>query len=751
MSYLGQSNSVNVKKYGARGDAVQATASMTGSDVTLASGSFTNADLGKKMTIPGAGVAGVPLLNTINSVSGGIATMVAAATTPVTNVTITYGTQNDTAFTNAQASGLPVIVPIGGYYITGQWATLDTGTQLRFIGEGPGKSIIYHPSTTLLSRVTGSHNTSVALTANATVGDTSITVTSTSTFKAGDWLRLRAEDAWDSVNTGTTKKGEIVRIDSVTSGTVLALSGRIVDSYTTANSAAIEKINYSVGHRIEGFTFQNTTPDYSSGGGIQFYQCADGLITNCSFKNFVGAGINLNECRDFNIEKCRFSDGYALSSGSGIGLGYGVAWNEACVNCWIDNSVVIRGHGICTTSSGSTAYGVPRHCGARNCQALFFYNQPFHTHQQGEWIKFINCVASNGSPINSGGFTPGFGIYAKKMTVENCVYENSYGDGFFVNSSAPDALLINPIVRTSLLGTNNATGIRIQAANCTVLNPYIDTITDTNFADNVSGVGVRVESTATNCQIFGGYIKNTSGHGISTNDTTDSCIIDGTVLINNGLNAIYANGFTPSGGKWRNIRTINSGSGTTNQPVGIAPMLPNHPGGATLPGWGGDMLMTAGGNAGGASAGRMYCCRFVPSRDMKIGSISYWLSVNSGSNDALDVAVLDISGNRLASAGPTTGKTNTGAGGWVSVSLSANYILRQGQFYWICVSFTTPFGGTAPDFKSLNLPNPMGENLGTGTGQRDTGVVTGVGSTIGTGPHTIVQSGTVPLMKVNEV
>ena len=742
---------------GAKGDGVELKVSMSLAsplDVVPSAGEppFTSADVLKKITIPEAGASGAAIQSTIQSVAGGVATIHPStpAVTAVTDVKAAYGTKDDDAFLAAAATGLPVKVPgslVGAkYYVQGQIAPLDTTTPLRLIGEGASRTTILHPSTTLLARIAGSYDTAVSLTANVALGDTSITVSSTSSFRKGDYLRLRSEAQWDpSLAPGiTTKKGEIVRVAGITSGTVLALAGRVNDSYATADSAVVDKVNYTQGNRVEGITFQNTTPNYSTGGGLQFKQC-EGRVVNCVFRDLVGAGVDERDCRDFYVEGCRFSDGYALSAGSGIGLGYGVAFNAACINSWVVNSTAIRGHGVMTTSSGNSDYGVPRFVGADSCRAEFFYNQPFHTHQQGEYVHYINCVASNGSAVNSGGFVDGFGLYAKKMTLTNCVYENSHGRALFVNSSATDALIVNQIVRRIYKGTNNACAIDVNASDCTIKGGLIDGVTDSSWADNTSGSGIHIASGALRCHVLDVPIKNTSGHAISHEDATDSAVIDGVSGINNGGHVIWG----PSGasGKWRNIRTVNSGLGTTNRPGGLMSYLPQRDGGAIAPGWGGDMPMATSGVT--LSPGRGYAVRFVAPRDMNVVALAFLLATAAGSNDTMDVAILDASTNLLRSAGgAVAGKLNAAAG-WVTVALSSAYMVRQGVVYYLALSSVTPFGSSAAVLRGPNVVVPMGENLGTGAGIRDMGMINGVGATFGSGPFTFIQ-GVCPYMKVIE-
>jgi hypothetical protein len=125
---------LNAIAYGAIGDA------RTFSDATISEGSlsqlhsthavFTTADVGKAVSIANAGAVGTgsssgahgPLITTITSVSGGVATLNTAATVAVTNVNGIVGTDNAVPFQNAVAAarttGVGLRIPGGSYLVT---------------------------------------------------------------------------------------------------------------------------------------------------------------------------------------------------------------------------------------------------------------------------------------------------------------------------------------------------------------------------------------------------------------------------------------------------------------------------------------------------------------------------------------------------------------------------------------------------------------------------------------------------------
>src|SRR6185369_1209241 len=115
---------VNVNDFGAKGDGIFVTGliSATAASTTLnaASTAFVSGDVGKVITVPGAGAAGADLTTTIATVinAGSVTLAVAATTTVNATVQLFYGSNNSTAFQNAYnavGEGGSVVIPVGNY------------------------------------------------------------------------------------------------------------------------------------------------------------------------------------------------------------------------------------------------------------------------------------------------------------------------------------------------------------------------------------------------------------------------------------------------------------------------------------------------------------------------------------------------------------------------------------------------------------------------------------------------------------
>jgi hypothetical protein len=140
---------IDPRNFGAKGDGIRVavTASITsGTDDLVATGaSFTSADVGKYIGIPGAGAVGVMLHTTIAAyVSPTAVTLADNASTTLSSsaVTIIYGTDDSDALNAAleAAEGRSLILP-AGIYITSEPLYIKAGT--KFFGEGRYVSTIY--------------------------------------------------------------------------------------------------------------------------------------------------------------------------------------------------------------------------------------------------------------------------------------------------------------------------------------------------------------------------------------------------------------------------------------------------------------------------------------------------------------------------------------------------------------------------------------------------------------------------------
>jgi hypothetical protein len=91
--------------------------------------------------------------------------------------------------------------------------------------------------------------------------------------------------------------------------------------------------------------------------------------------------------------------------------------------------------------------------------------------------------------------------------------------------------------------------------------------------------------------------------------------------------------------------------------------------------------------------------RFIPSRDMTIALIALVVSTAAIANDACDVGIYDAAGNRLVSAGATTGKLNALGVQTLAITPTA---LTKNTVYYAGFSYGTA-GGAAAALQCANF------------------------------------------------
>ncbi len=143
----------NVKAFGAKGDTKTVSdgaITMATPDFTSATAGFVPGDVGKVITVRGAGASGATLVTTIQSfVSGTAVTLAANAGATVSNAITNWGTDDTTAIQNAinalPLSGGIVFLPQGDYMISSRITlgnatptAISTRNSIQLVGVGVG-------------------------------------------------------------------------------------------------------------------------------------------------------------------------------------------------------------------------------------------------------------------------------------------------------------------------------------------------------------------------------------------------------------------------------------------------------------------------------------------------------------------------------------------------------------------------------------------------------------------------------------
>lgn len=475
------------------------------------------------------------------------------------------GVADDTAeFQAAADTGEPRIYMPAGTFKLSAGINWQDGQEVH--GAGPGRTIITGdaPSSSGLFNIVGSLGTSKTLTANAVLQGNTLTMASTTGIVAGDYVLITSGAQFDSRESGA-RAGEIRQVQSVTS-TVLTLWGHLDDSYNTADTAIVRKINQKVNNTFRDFTIRQNVGNLSWGIYADYTR---GLLIDrvaCDGDRYNGSRLTVRTSLNFWINRPWFGGGYTDADGASP-LGYGVN-AVSSQDGIVSNGFARRGHGSLFTTNGRTDGngGVPRHILVANSIAADNYTSPLFTHESAEYIGFHDCkiYGRNTSYSVIDGHPVGIGMFGKRGEIVDCKVEGITGAGIKV--AAAGARVEGNTVRMAQTGAGDS-GIGIWLNNQSDTT-YVDDnrLIDCEFAGIYQqGVKGRFSNNRTvNCPV--GIRYNTSD---DTSEITDLVTDDATTA------AIYFDApASPRPSQARRVTPLGSTALVCNKPRVVAPFGP---------------------------------------------------------------------------------------------------------------------------------------------------------------------------------
>ncbi|MFK4468483.1 BppU family phage baseplate upper protein [Bacillus sp. RC252] len=399
---------------------------------------------------------------------------------------------------------------------------INVGNKSLYL-KGTGKKTRFVLNSTALTEpllkigYTSNEGNKVPLTANANKGDDTITVSSTTNIRTGDYLLIVSDEPFSAAPDKANRyKGEILRVRSTTTTTIEFYS-RLQDNYNSATGGGYKKISIVDGFCIEKISFYNPNPNQTLTPFLSVNNTANVVIRDihmkngdeygCGFNNVVGGVIDNLVCEDF------------INNETSLRYGYGINIFRATQNISVSNCHFKRcRHGF-TVDNEVNNYGVPRHIVVSNCTSVDGSQANFDTHQCGEFITFVNCSvqgAKVGSDPYGGTYKDsiGFQIRSQNTRLIGCEVNGS-DDGIWIDTFA--------------------NGININ--NCRIVD--------------VKGVGIYIKENFTSSNgnvkdvvIQGTTIINSGDHGIlvnasSKNITIQGCFLDGASKVSSGKHGIY--------------------------------------------------------------------------------------------------------------------------------------------------------------------------------------------------------------------
>ena len=471
---------LSVKDFGAKGNGVIITGSTSITSgtaaLTVAGATFTSADVGKSIAVPGAGAAGAALVTTISAYTSGTQVTLAAnagTTLSAVSTKVTYGTDDTAAFqlacTYMFSNNATVFVP-DGVYVT---SALITGTFANGGFKGNGK---YSTIVTTMSATAGIFSFS------GVDGQVSnMTLTSAVPQIAGNLLltnfgrELIVQVRFDAYYVGWSAKSNVG-------------SMRDCDLTYAGSTASVGVVvnGYAGGLLIDALT--GYVPSLTPNAGVQIVACGAVLISN---SNIIAQGFDL-----------------LINPGSGQNVA-----SVDCVNTFFDTAV----YGI-NINPGTG--GVVERCSFTQCwtsshsQVGFFINASLGT------VNGIQINSPQSNYNSSGGITI-TGANCSNIDIQGGELTSNTGSAISIGSSASYVRIKNTYCGSGYSGTGNTFGVYINSGVTNIKLSNVDCIGNTS-AQIVDHTG---SAQISNCA---GYVSANTGSGNVPNTLTS-------VVVNHGL------------------------------------------------------------------------------------------------------------------------------------------------------------------------------------------------------------------------
>jgi hypothetical protein len=451
------------------------------------------------------------------------------------------GTTDDTtAVQGALTTGNPVFFPDGAYRIT---SALTVTAPV--MGAGKDNTILIQDfsSDAVLKAVGTGAGSSVNVTVAVTAGQNTLTISSTTGIVAGDYLLLKSALGWPNATIGAVT-GEIVRVKTVDSATVVTLWGPVDESYALVNSPTVEELTFLRGVTFSNFTIRNSSPGTRATGsnGIVAQNTDGVIVSKCGFQQLDQAAINLHRSVNWIVEGCEFRDLAGGIVDSSL-LGYGVTTRNGARDGLVANCTSRAGRHFFTTSASSGQIP-PRHILVSSCVATGSEASAFDSHEEGRFITYQGCRAQSSQAT-------GFNVRAPDVHILDCIV-NGCSRGGAITSAALRCLVSGgrvERVRDQGIGTDRV-GWLVQGAGTEIRNHQILTTAYEAIrldASDCRVANVRIDSPGTTSNSYG--VRAISGTGsritwVDITNATDGVRAEGAGTIISWIEGIHGTSVT---------------------------------------------------------------------------------------------------------------------------------------------------------------------------------------------------------------
>jgi len=379
--------------------------------------------------------------------------------------------------------------------------------------------------TVSLIQFAGTIASAVNLASNALAGTKAISCTSSS-FAVGDMVLIRSNTIWDSART-STRIGELNFVETIPTGSSLTTTLELQSAYTTAASAAIQKIT-----PVKRITIKNGTILGPVANdeliGIRILYGDTCLIENIKSYDVDQKHVRLDQCVYTKVTNCHFQESNNDSQA------YGISFADATQDCSaVNNTFVDVRHSLSTNNSVNTQFGITR-------RILFMGNNvsdsaratggsggdAIDTHAGSDQISIINNIVNSAS-------NHGINVEGRSAVISGNQIFNTEGTGINCRPSADSASAF--IVTENYLLNIESYGIRVSLfvtdmANCVVANNrVISKLAPIGLSRDSTQIFNRVSVTGNIAQISS---SGTSLYGIEITAARAS-VTGNTVVANN--------------------------------------------------------------------------------------------------------------------------------------------------------------------------------------------------------------------------
>lgn len=214
---------------------------------------------------------------------------------------------------------------------------------------------------------------SLSLSADAAIGDSTVTLSAVTDLAEGDYILLGAEY---EANTTASKLGSYHIIKDVT-GLVVTLDRPLAFPFTTANSSFVQEVlgGFYKNIKIEGLTLEGKDQTDLTNRSLIFARDVDDIeIVNCNLNTHASAAIIFDPCINAAVRDCRFKDIYSS------GLGYCVKADAGSHHVVVDNIFGESCGKLIDGAAGSRDYGWSTDVWLVNSSIIDCYRGPFSSH-----------------------------------------------------------------------------------------------------------------------------------------------------------------------------------------------------------------------------------------------------------------------------------------------------------------------------------------------------------------------------------